>query len=57
VAGFECIYDETPFPQKNDWVEAIGTVTSGKDANGPYVFLKLSQLKVLDERGEEYVSN
>ncbi len=58
VAGFECLYEEGPLPQKNDWVEATGKVEIIKDKSGfEFVVLRLSHLQVLPERGMEYVSN
>jgi uncharacterized membrane protein YcgQ (UPF0703/DUF1980 family) len=45
-----------PFPNENDWVEAIGILTEHSDADAPYLYLALTALKVLPERGAEFVS-
>ena len=59
VAGFEVLAGGmSPLPRQGDWVEAIGSVQRLKDPDGlEYIVLKLSQLKVKEERGAEYVGN
>jgi uncharacterized membrane protein YcgQ (UPF0703/DUF1980 family) len=60
MAGFEVVFDDAPAPapQRGDWVEAIGAIQRLKDTDElEYVVLKLSQLKVMDVRGAEFVSN
>ncbi|MDR1622835.1 MAG: hypothetical protein LBS00_10720 [Synergistaceae bacterium] len=69
LAGFEVIVDEAlavraapvqaaPVAQKGDWVEAIGSIQRLKDSDDlEYIVLKLSRLRVKEERGAEYVSN
>lgn len=55
VAGFEILYDGTA-PNLNDWIEVVGTVDIIKDEdNYEYIVLRVSELTVLDERGEEFV--
>ncbi|MDR1875726.1 MAG: hypothetical protein LBQ90_12035 [Synergistaceae bacterium] len=58
VAGFECVVEPGALPKRGDWVEAIGTVEVGQDADGlDYVVLKPSRLTVMEKRGAEYVNN
>jgi uncharacterized membrane protein YcgQ (UPF0703/DUF1980 family) len=56
-AGFEVIWDkqEPVYPQDNEWVEAVGVFGSYEEDGYPYYCLSLSSLKVLDERGQEFV--
>ena len=54
MMGFAVLLDDGPMPEPNAWVEATGKVEI--DENG-YVFLRLSSLKVMDERGAEVVNN
>ena len=56
-AGFEVIWDkQTPvYPQDNEWVEAVGVFGSYEEDGYPYYCISLSSLKVLDERGQEFV--
>lgn len=56
MCGFEVTYDGE-LPKNNDWVEAVGVLTSYKNEKDgmEYLFLKLDQLKVLDTRGAETV--
>jgi uncharacterized membrane protein YcgQ (UPF0703/DUF1980 family) len=67
LAGFEVVFDETifdapaealPKPRRNDWVEAMGSIQRLKDPDDlEYIVLKLSRLRVKEERGAEYVKN
>ncbi|MEA4846980.1 MAG: hypothetical protein VB106_07095 [Clostridiaceae bacterium] len=53
-AGFEVAWSGD-YPEKNDWVEAIGVLEEYEEEGNKYLRLKLSSLTVLDTRGEEYV--
>lgn len=55
-AGFEVAWDGE-YPEENDWVEAIGVLEMYEENGYEYLRLQLTSLTVLDERGEEYVSN
>ncbi|MDR2537592.1 MAG: hypothetical protein LBC46_04730 [Treponema sp.] len=56
-AGFEVIWDnqEPVYPRDNEWVEAVGVFGSYEEDGYPYYCLSLASLKVLDERGQEFV--
>ncbi|MDR0730361.1 MAG: metal ABC transporter permease [Treponema sp.] len=47
---------EQPYPNVNDWVEATGVLGYYEEDGYPYLYLALSSLTVLDERGAEYVT-
>jgi zinc transport system permease protein len=62
-AGFEVAWetrqdpeDEAPYPDIDEWVEAIGTLKTYEEDGYPYLYLALSSLNVLDERGAEFVT-
>ncbi|MDR0451936.1 MAG: hypothetical protein LBH15_02720, partial [Treponema sp.] len=56
-AGFEVAWDEAgPYPAEDDWVEAVGVLTSYEEDGYPYLYLALSSLQVLNERGAEFVT-
>lgn len=55
-AGFEVAWDGE-CPEENDWVEAVGVLEMYEENGYEYLRLQLTSLTVLDERGEEYVSN
>jgi zinc transport system permease protein len=60
-AGFEVAWDKQDaasksYPNKDDWVEAVGILQAYEEDGYPYLYLALSELNVLDERGEEYVT-
>lgn len=56
TAGFEILFDgETP--NLNDWVEASGEIEMIEENGEEFVAIRLSELKVLDVRGQEFVSN
>jgi hypothetical protein len=44
------------YPEEDAWVEAVGELKSYDEYGMPYLYLALSSLKVLDNRGAEYVS-
>jgi zinc transport system permease protein len=62
-AGFEVAWNlknngsaEAEYPQEDDWVEAAGVLASYEEDGYPYLYIELSSLKVLDERGAEFVT-
>ncbi len=57
VAGFEITYDGETRPNLNDWVEAVGSIEMIEENGEQFVSIRLSELTVLDERGQEFVSN
>ena len=58
VAGFEFFYDGQALPKQDDWIEVTGTVDmiTGDDGE-EYLVLAKSDLKVMAERGREFVEN
>ncbi len=56
TAGFEILY-EGESPKLNDWVEAVGKIEMIEENKSQFVAIRLSELKVLDVRGQEFVSN
>jgi len=54
-AGFEVRWDKE-YPNKNDWVEAVGILEQYEYEEMEYLRLALTSLTVLDVRGEETVS-
>ncbi|MDR3331849.1 MAG: hypothetical protein LBT08_04405 [Synergistaceae bacterium] len=57
VAGFEFTYGGDTAPKQDDWIEATGTVEAIGPTEDGNVILRLSSLRVMEERGAEYVSN
>ncbi len=57
VAGFEIMYDGETRPNQNDWVEAVGVIEMIEENGAEFVSVRLSELTILDERGQEFVSN
>jgi uncharacterized membrane protein YcgQ (UPF0703/DUF1980 family) len=57
VAGFEFTYDGEQRPKMDDWIEATGTVDIEAYEGEGYVVLRLSELKIMDKRGMEYVTD
>ncbi|MDR2435421.1 MAG: metal ABC transporter permease [Treponema sp.] len=60
-AGFEVAWENDlpskgEYPKVDDWVEATGTLKTYEEDGYPYLYISLSQLKVLDERGAEFVT-
>jgi zinc transport system permease protein len=60
-AGFEVAWDtsllpDKSYPQVDEWVEAVGTLDYYEEDGFPYLYLALSSLTVLDERGAEFVN-
>jgi uncharacterized membrane protein YcgQ (UPF0703/DUF1980 family) len=62
-AGFEVAWtppgsaaEPPPYPGEDEWVEAVGTLSSYEEDGYPYLYLALASLKVLDVRGAEFVS-
>jgi zinc transport system permease protein len=56
-AGFEVAWDKADksYPNIDDWVEAVGVLQTYEEDGYPYLYLALSSLTVLDERGAEFV--
>jgi zinc transport system permease protein len=57
-AGFEVAWDKVDksYPNDEDWVEAVGVLKTYEEDGYPYLYLALSSLTVLDERGAEFVT-
>jgi uncharacterized membrane protein YcgQ (UPF0703/DUF1980 family) len=60
-AGFEVAWDSSytlkpPYPDVDEWVEALGELKHYEEDGYPYLYIALSSLKVLDKRGAEYVT-
>jgi zinc transport system permease protein len=60
-AGFEVAWDkdalpDKSYPQVDEWVEAVGRLDYYEENGFPYLYLALSSLAVLDERGAEFVT-
>lgn len=56
TAGFEILYDGEP-PKLNDWVKAVGKIEMVEESGNDFVAVRISELNVLDVRGQEFVSN
>lgn len=56
TAGFEILF-EGESPKLNDWVEAVGKIELIEENGSEFVAIRLSELSVLDVRGQEFVSN
>jgi zinc transport system permease protein len=60
-AGFEIAWDKQDvanktYPNNDDWVEAVGILQAYEEDGYPYLYLALSELNILDERGAEFVT-
>jgi uncharacterized membrane protein YcgQ (UPF0703/DUF1980 family) len=57
-AGFEVMWEQgdAMYPAENDWVEAIGVLGAYEEDGYPYICINLSSLKVLETRGQEFVT-
>lgn len=57
-AGFEVMWDQVDavYPAENDWVEAIGVLGAYEEDGYPYICINLASLKVLENRGQEFVT-
>jgi uncharacterized membrane protein YcgQ (UPF0703/DUF1980 family) len=62
-AGFEVAWEpegggsaEAEYPKEDDWVEATGRLKSYVEDDYPYLYIALTSLNVLDERGAEFVT-
>ncbi|GHT86593.1 hypothetical protein FACS1894137_12390 [Spirochaetia bacterium] len=65
-AGFEVAWNEQrgaaptaagkTYPNIDDWVLAVGVLKAYEEDGYPYLYLALSELTVLDQRGAEYVT-
>jgi uncharacterized membrane protein YcgQ (UPF0703/DUF1980 family) len=56
TAGFEVLYDKDT-PNVNDWVEVVGKIEMVEEDGNEFIAVRLSEIKVLDVRGQEFVSN
>ena len=54
MVGFIVLLDECPAPESNAWVEATGKIEITGEGE---VVLRLSSLKVMEQRGKEFVSD
>lgn len=57
VAGFELLYEGKNIPEINDWIEVLGVATLIKSEYYETVALKVISIKVLKNRGAEFVKN
>ena len=48
--------DREKYPKKDDWVEASGELKIYEKLGMSYLYIALSELKVLEKRGAEFVS-
>ncbi|MDR1106121.1 MAG: metal ABC transporter permease [Treponema sp.] len=60
-AGFEVAWDkesseEDLYPEIDNWVEAEGELKYYEEDGYPYLYIALSSLRVLEERGAEFVT-
>jgi uncharacterized membrane protein YcgQ (UPF0703/DUF1980 family) len=58
-AGFEVAWDSgsgAPYPGIDEWVEAMGKLKYYEEDGYPYLYIALSSLRVLEERGAEFVT-
>jgi uncharacterized membrane protein YcgQ (UPF0703/DUF1980 family) len=57
-AGFEVMWEQEDaiYPAENDWVEVIGVLGAYEEDGYPYICINLSSLKVLETRGQEFVT-
>lgn len=60
-AGFEVAWNKQDaesktYPNSDDWVEAVGILQTYEEDGYPYLYLDLSELNILNERGAEYVT-
>ena len=44
------------YPNEDDWVEAVGTLKAYEEDGYPYLYIDLTSLTVLEERGAEFVT-
>jgi uncharacterized membrane protein YcgQ (UPF0703/DUF1980 family) len=57
-AGFEVAWEGSgEYPQVDEWVEATGVLKTYDEDGYPYLYIALSSLDVLEERGAEYVTH
>jgi uncharacterized membrane protein YcgQ (UPF0703/DUF1980 family) len=60
TAGFEVKWPDglvAGRPDEDDWVEAVGVLDSYDEDGYPYIYLSLTSLTVMNERGAETVLN
>lgn len=56
VAGFEFVWDGE-YPKENDWLRVVGTLEIVEEDGIEYMYLKASEVEVLEKRGAEFVAN
>jgi uncharacterized membrane protein YcgQ (UPF0703/DUF1980 family) len=57
--GFELAWKSRgrqPYPQDDSWVEATGVLGTYSEGSNSFLYLDLISLAVLEQRGQEYVS-
>lgn len=57
VAGFEILLSDEKKPSVNDWVEVTGTLTKIESGGYEYLAVEVTDILIMEERGEEFVSN
>jgi uncharacterized membrane protein YcgQ (UPF0703/DUF1980 family) len=63
-AGFEVAWDtsdskspvDSQYPEEDDWVEAMGVLSTYEEDGYPYLYLALSSLRIKEELGAEFVA-
>jgi uncharacterized membrane protein YcgQ (UPF0703/DUF1980 family) len=60
-AGFEVAWEDSGaaprgYPRIDDWVEALGVLKTYEEDGYSYLYIALSNLRVLDKRGAEFVT-
>lgn len=56
ICGFEFTTKDGKYPNENDWIEVIGTLSAYEEFGDTYLTIKADLVKVMDERGAEIVS-
>ncbi|MDR1429678.1 MAG: hypothetical protein LBI85_05265 [Spirochaetaceae bacterium] len=56
-AGFEVAWEgQGEYPKVDEWVEATGVLKTYDEDGYPYLYIALSSLTVMDQRGAEFVT-
>ena len=53
--GFEVQWDKE-YPKQDDWVEVTGVLDAYEEDGYKYLYLKVTSIQVLEERGLEFIS-
>jgi zinc transport system permease protein len=56
VAGKKGAVSGKPYPNTDEWVEAVGELKTYEENGLPYLYIALSSLTVLEKRGAEFVT-